>query len=260
MSQINLQQVSKTYANGFTALRPLDLKIEAGSFTAILGPSGAGKSTLLRTINGLVWSTTGSVCIGDQPLTRRNLRSVRSHIGMVFQDFSLVERLNVATNVLCGRLSKRSAFLSLLHMFRPEDLDIARTVLTRVGLAQKAWERCDKLSGGQKQRVGIARALAQQPQIILADEPVASLDPRNSLEIMDLLQTICREEGLTVVANLHQVDLARTYADRIIGLNQGHKVFDGTAAELDDIQLQRIYQNDKPIQQPPLVAAALAYT
>jgi phosphonate transport system ATP-binding protein len=161
---------------------------------------------------------------------------------MVFQRFNLVERLSVVTNVLTGRLGHRSWFGSLFFLFRKEDMEIAQETLDRVGLTSKAWSRADKLSGGEQQRVGIARALAQRPEVILADEPVASLDPVTSEEIMGLLREICDRDGITVVVNLHQVDLARRYADRIIGLNAGRLVFDGTPCQLSDQVLETIYE------------------
>jgi phosphonate transport system ATP-binding protein len=163
---------------------------------------------------------------------------------MVFQHFNLVDRLSVMTNVLVGRLKHRSWLGSLLYLFRREDLTIAHEALDRVGLVDKCWERADKLSGGQQQRVGIARALAQRPKVILADEPVASLDPVSSEEIMCLLHEICRRDGITLLVNLHQVELARRFADRIVGLNDGKVVFDGSPAQLDKNALFKIYQRE----------------
>ncbi|MEW5904404.1 MAG: phosphonate ABC transporter ATP-binding protein [Pseudomonadota bacterium] len=244
MSQIIIRGVAKRYANGFEALKDVSVDIEAGSFTVILGPSGAGKSTLLRTLNGLEMPSAGSVHIDGEQLTLRSLRNVRAHVGMVFQHFNLVDRLSVMTNVLTGRLSHRSWLGSLLYLFQRSDMEIAQDALSRVGLTDKAWNRADRLSGGQQQRVGIARALAQQPRVILADEPVASLDPVTSEEIMGLLREICTRDGITVVVNLHQVELAKRYADRIIGLNAGHVVYDGPASGLDRATLARIYSRN----------------
>lgn len=241
MAQINIKDVTKRYANGFEALKGVSAEIEAGSFTVILGPSGAGKSTLLRTINGLETPTAGTIRIGEQIVAKQTLREVRSQVGMVFQHFNLVDRLSVMTNVLTGRLSHRSWLGSLLYLFQHGDLDIAHDALVRVGLTDKAWSRADKLSGGQQQRVGIARALAQQPRVILADEPVASLDPVTSEEIMGLLREICTRDGITIVVNLHQVELAKRFADRVIGLNEGLVVYDGPATGLDRATLSRIY-------------------
>lgn len=245
MSFIQLNQVGKTYSNGFTALQPTTVSIEAGTFTVILGPSGAGKSTLLRIINGLETATAGEVIVHDRQLTAKTLRKVRSRTAMVFQQFNLVGRLNVMTNVLTGRLYSSPWWASALYLFDKRDYNIARQALAKVGLTEKAWERADKLSGGQQQRVAIARALAQQPDIILADEPVASLDPVTSEEIMGLLLEICRQDGITVVANLHQVELAAKFADRIIGLNRGRVVFDGAPTELIHQELvQTIYERE----------------
>jgi len=244
MAQIIIKDIGKRYANGFEALKGVSAEIAAGSFTVILGPSGAGKSTLLRTINGLETPTAGSITVGSQVVSKDNLRQIRSQVGMVFQHFNLVDRLSVMTNVLTGRLSHRSWLGSLLYLFRRCDIDVAHDALIRVGLTDKAWNRADKLSGGQQQRVGIARALAQQPRVILADEPVASLDPVASEEIMGLLREICTRDGITVVVNLHQVELAKRFADRVIGLNDGLVVYDGPASGLDRATLSKIYNRN----------------
>lgn len=244
MAQIDIKNVCKCYPNGFEALKGVSVEIAAGSFAVILGPSGAGKSTLLRTINGLETPTAGTIQIGENIVTPSTLREVRSQVGMVFQHFNLVDRLSVMTNVLTGRLSHRSWLGSLLYLFRKEDIDLAHDALIRVGLTDKAWNRADKLSGGQQQRVGIARALAQQPRVILADEPVASLDPVTSEEIMGLLREICTRDGITVVVNLHQVELAKRFADRVIGLNDGLVVYDGPASGLDRATLSKIYNRN----------------
>lgn len=244
MYVIELHKVSKTYNTGLQALKPTTLDIAASSFTVILGPSGAGKSTLLRMINGLESTTSGEVIVLGQKLTPQNMSRLRAKAAMVFQHFNLVGRLNVMTNVLIGRLHYNPWWMSLLYLFKKQDTAIARWALARVNLTAKAWERADRLSGGQQQRVGIARALAQQPQIILADEPVASLDPVTSEEILKLLQKICREDGIAVVASLHQVDLAMGFADRIIGINSGEVVFDGAPKELGSDRLREIYRRE----------------
>ncbi len=241
MSRIEIASVSKTYDNGVAALKPITLDIAAGSFVVLLGPSGAGKSTLLRTLNGLETPSTGEVRIDGEVLCRANLRAMRARIGMVFQQFNLVGRLNVMTNVLCGRLGKRSGLGSLFFLMRRSDLERGHAVLARVGLTDKAWERADRLSGGQQQRVGIGRALAQEPAVLLADEPVSNLDPATSREIMDLISDICRRDGVTTIVSLHQVELARRYADRVIGLNDGNVVFDGPVGDLTEEVLRRIY-------------------
>jgi len=258
MSAISIQSVTKRFPNGFEALKGIDAEITAGSFTVILGPSGAGKSTLLRLLNGLETPSRGSVRIAGEKLGKHNLRKTRSRVAMVFQQFNLVERLSVVTNVLTGRLAHRSWIGSVFYLFRSADMDVAREALVRVGLTDKAWSRADKLSGGQQQRVGIARALAQRPKVILADEPVASLDPVSSEEIMGLLREIRDRDGITVVVNLHQVDLAKRFADRIIGMNGGRVVFDGAPAELTPQALRTIYQREG-VEHDSSLDLALAY-
>lgn len=258
MPIITLNNVHKTYANGTSAVRGISLALDAGQFTVILGPSGAGKSTVLRMINGLETPTQGSVSVEDVVLSRRTLSKVRRHVGMVFQQFNLVGRLNVMTNILVGRLGYRSWLGSVLHLFRREDFDLAHQALTRVGLTDKAWARADQLSGGQQQRVGIARALAQQPRVILADEPVASLDPLTSDEVLSLLQKICHQDGIAVVANLHQIEYTRQYADRVIGLNAGQVVFDGPPSALDEHALAAIYQ--RPVTPQTKEVADVGFT
>ena len=244
MAMIEMVKACKRFPGGQEALKDISTAIEPGSFTVILGPSGAGKSTLLRLINGLEPLTAGTVKVAGNALERRKLRAMRAQVGMVFQQFNLVPRLSVMTNALTGRLAYRSWMGSVLHLFRREDLDIAHEALARVGLAEKAWCRADQLSGGQQQRVGIARALAQQPKVILADEPVASLDPVSSEEIMALLKGICDRDGITLLVNLHQVELARRFADRVIGLNRGRLVFEGSPQELSRDVLETIYRRE----------------
>lgn len=258
MSTISIESVTKRFPNGFEALKGISTDIAAGSFTVILGPSGAGKSTLLRLLNGLETPTGGSVRIAGETLEKATLRKLRSSVAMVFQQFNLVERLSVVTNVLTGRLAHRSWVGSVFYLFRNEDMDIAQEALARVGLTDKAWSRADKLSGGQQQRVGIARALAQRPKVILADEPVASLDPVASEEIMGLLREICDRDGITVVVNLHQVDLARRFADRIIGMNSGKIVFDGSPKHMTQSVMRTIYQRED-IEDDNSLDLALAY-
>jgi phosphonate transport system ATP-binding protein len=258
MSTISIQSVTKRFPNGFEALKGIDAEIRSGSFTVVLGPSGAGKSTLLRLINGLETPTSGKVTIDGETVEERNLRAIRSRVAMVFQQFNLVGRLSVVTNVLTGRLAHRSWIGSVFYLFRKEDLDIVQEVLARVGLTDKAWSRADKLSGGQQQRVGIARALAQRPKVILADEPVASLDPVSSEEIMSLLREICDRDGITVAVNLHQVELARRFADRIIGMNSGKIVFDGKPEQMTQSVLRTIYRREG-IEDDNSLDMALAY-
>ena len=237
---IEVAGLAKRFGNGVVALAGVDLIIEAGRFVVVLGPSGAGKSTLLRCINGLETPSAGGAVVEGRAVDRHSLRAIRTRVAMVFQRFNLVSRLNVMANVLCGRLGKRSTLASLFYLMRKDDLDVARRALDRVGLIDRAWDRADRLSGGQQQRVGIARALAQEPTIMLADEPVASLDPATSEEILDLLSKI-QKQGMTMVVSLHQVEYARRYAERIIGLNDGSVVFDGPPEALSDAVLETIY-------------------
>jgi phosphonate transport system ATP-binding protein len=259
MPAISIRSATKRYPNGFEALKGINVDIHKGSFTVVLGPSGAGKSTLLRMLNGLETPTTGEVRVSGEPVEKRTLRRCRAQVGMVFQQFNLVSRLSVVTNVLTGRLAHRSWLGSLFYLFRQDDLAIAHEALARVGLVDKAWNRADKLSGGQQQRVGIARALAQQPRIILADEPVASLDPVSSAQVMELLREICERDGITVVVNLHQVELAKRFADRVIGMNSGNIVFDGATGQLTPAALHAIYQQSRADEHEcPDVALAYA--
>lgn len=244
MPLIKLDHVHKIYPNGFHALHGIDLQIQAGEFVTVIGRSGAGKTTLIRLFNGLEAATQGRVIIDNQALERRTLRKIRSQVGMVFQHFNLVDQLNVMSNVLCGRLATRHWLPSLFYLFSKQDFHAASHALERVGLTDKAWNRADKLSGGQQQRVGLARALAMQPKIILADEPIASLDPVIGEEIMQLLKDICRQDGITVVANLHQPEFVKKFSDRILGLVDGQVVFDGKPAQLTEDILATIYQKN----------------
>jgi len=236
-----------TYPNGTVGMKNLDLEIEPGEFVVIVGSSGAGKSTLLRAINGLNRLTAGSVEIDGRAVPQREgreLRELRKGIGMIFQDFRLVKRLNVLSNVLIGRLAHVPAWRSMFNFWPQADRDIALDALQRVGIPEKAWTRASSLSGGQQQRVGIARALAQQPAIILADEPVASLDPVTTHQIMRDLVRINRELGITTLVNLHFLDLAREYGERLIGLRHGELVYDGSARTVTDEDFRDIYGRD----------------
>ncbi|MBU1405867.1 MAG: phosphonate ABC transporter ATP-binding protein [Proteobacteria bacterium] len=250
---ITLEQVSKGYPNGFVALKPTSLCFEKGSFTVLLGPSGAGKSTLLRCINFLNTPSSGRVSVEGLGLLNGNrvlLRSHRRRTAMIFQQHQLIDRYSALDNVLIGRIGNYSALRTLLPLPRRDHL-IALESLDRVGLLHKATERVDNLSGGQQQRVGIARGLAQQPTIILADEPVASLDPATSAQVLSLLHSICKEDGLTAIVSLHQVELAKTYADRVIGLANGEVVFDGDSHALTPQILETIYHKPHtPAAQP----------
>lgn len=230
------------YPGGARALHPTDLDFAEGAFTVLLGPSGAGKSTLLRSLNGLVPLTEGHVETARLGALRgaRAWREHRRATGMVFQQHQLIGRLTSFANVLSGRLGHHSALRSLLPLPEAEKR-LALEALERVGLIDFALRRADQLSGGQQQRVGIARALAQRPSLILADEPVASLDPATAVRVLELLHGICRQDRLSAIVSLHQVDLARRFADRIIGIGAGRVVFDGRPETLDDAAIRRIY-------------------
>lgn len=241
---VRVDQVKVVYPNGTVGLSTTSLEIGANEMTVLLGPSGAGKSTLLRALNLLVAPTDGTV-INHEGVALADRAAIRAHrreTAMIFQQHQLIGRQTALQNVLTGRLGKHSFFRTLLPFSRTERR-LALASLHRVGLFDKALSRCDNMSGGQQQRVGIARALAQQPSIILADEPVASLDPAASERVLSLLRQICREDGLSVVVSLHQLDYAREFADRIIGLAGGKVVFDGPPSELNDNALVRIYGN-----------------
>jgi phosphonate transport system ATP-binding protein len=239
---ITIRGLSKRYGD-FEALHHIDLDVKKGEFLVILGASGAGKSTLLRCINHLTEPTTGDIDVDGKRSARDRaaMRRVRREVAMIFQHYNVVPRLSVLKNVLTGRLSAVPAVLSWFQLFPRKDIEIARECLRRVELEKKADLRTDTLSGGQKQRVGIARALAQQPKVILADEPVASLDPKTSRNVLDYLRQASRESGITVICNLHQVDYAREYGERIVGVAGGRIVFEGRPDELTDEALHLIY-------------------
>ena len=241
---IRFEHASVTYPGGVHALRDLTLEIPDGQLLIVVGLSGAGKSTLIRAINGLVPPTAGDVIVDGVSVrnaSARQLRELRSTIGMIFQTFNLVKRTTVLNNVLMGRLRATGTLRSLLGWYRPADIEIAMRALERVDIVEKAYVRASNLSGGQQQRVGIARALAQEPKILLADEPVASLDPPTSHVVMRDLQRINRELGITTVVNLHFLDLAKVYGERIIGLRDGELVYDGTGAEANEDVFRDIY-------------------
>ena len=252
-SVLTLQDIAVTYANGVAALAPTSLSVAKGRFLVLLGPSGAGKSTLLRCMNGLVRPSQGDVTAegrGSIFQSREALRDHHRRTGMIFQQHHLIGRLSALQNVLLGRLAAHSALRSVFPLPKADRL-IALQALERVGLLDRALDRADQLSGGQQQRVGIARAMAQRPDIILADEPVASLDPVTGEKVLADLHRICREDGITAVVSLHQVDLARRFADRIIGLSGGRIIFDGSAAQLGGSTIDEIY-----VAAPPRKAAA----
>lgn len=238
---IRIRSLTKHYGSN-AVLRGIDLDVAAGEFLVVLGPSGAGKSTLLRCINGLTTPSAGELAAaGFDATDPRNVRKLRRQVAMIFQHHHVVPRLTVLKNVLTGRLGQVSTLASVLQLFSRQDVALAMDCLRRVELDHKAQQRTDALSGGQRQRVGIARALAQRPQVILADEPVASLDPKTSRLVLQYLRAACRDLGITVVCNLHQVDYAREFGDRIVGLAGGKLVFDGRGDELRDSHLNLIY-------------------
>ncbi|EOH97062.1 phosphonate ABC transporter, ATP-binding protein [Enterococcus moraviensis ATCC BAA-383] len=244
---IQFENVTKTYNNGVKGLKNINLTINDGEFVSVIGLSGAGKSTLLRSINRLNEISEGNITIDGVSITKankRDLRRIRRNIGMIFQHFNLVKKSSVQKNVISGRLGYYSTFKSIFGIFSKEDYALVNDALGRVGLADKLHSRSDELSGGQQQRVSIARTLVQQASIILADEPVASLDPITTQKIMKDLKKINQELNHTVVINLHSVDLAREFSSRIIGLRDGEVVFDGTAAEATDEVLTSIYGAD----------------
>ena len=241
---LRIEHLTKVYPNGVQALTDVSFDVPRGQFVAVIGLSGSGKSTLLRCINRLVEPTSGKVIFDSVDVTACNdaaLRRVRRRIGMIFQHFNLVNRSPVVTNVLAGRLGYVNPVWSLINRFSPADMAKANAQLERVGLADKAGNRADALSGGQQQRVGIARALMQDPALILADEPVASLDPVLAHSIMKHLDQINRDDGVTVLCSLHFLDLVHAYADRVVALNDGKLMFDGLPSEIDDAKFKEIY-------------------
>jgi phosphonate transport system ATP-binding protein len=251
---IEFNHVSKVYPNGTTGLKDIHLNIQRGEFVVIVGLSGAGKSTMLRSINRLHEITEGEILIDGKSISAakgRQLREMRRGIGMIFQSFNLVRRSSVLRNVLSGRVGYHSTMRTVLGLFPKEDIRLALDALERVNIGEKAYVRADLLSGGQQQRVSIARALAQEAKIILADEPVASLDPLTTHQVMDDLKRINLELGITTIVNLHFIDLAREYATRIIGLRAGEVVFDGPVSEATDARFAEIY--GRPIQKDELL-------
>ncbi|MBM3477685.1 MAG: phosphonate ABC transporter ATP-binding protein [Alphaproteobacteria bacterium] len=239
-----IRNLRKEYRAGVPVLRDVSLEVGGTGMTAIIGPSGTGKSTLIRCINRLVDPTAGEILFGGQDLARlkgRALRKARRRIGMVFQEYNLVERLSVIENLLCGRLGYVPVWRAWLRRFPPQDVARAFDLLDAVGLGDFATRRADALSGGQRQRVGIARAIMQDPELVLADEPTSSLDPKTSVEIMELLARLARERGIPVVVNIHNVELAKRFAERIVGMSLGAIVFDGAPSELRESDLLAIY-------------------
>jgi len=243
---LKIEKLYKTYDSNTFALQDVSIVVDPGEFVVVLGKSGSGKSTLLRCINRLVEPTSGKIFIDDKEITgasQSHLRQLRKKIGMVFQQYNLVERFSVQTNVLVGKLASISNTASLLNLFPKTDVDKSRQILNRLGLTGKELQRADKLSGGQQQRVGLARVLMQSPQLILADEPVSSLDPATSIQIMDLLAEFNKKDGVAVICNLHLPSLAKEYGSRIIVLSQGRIVYDGPPTQLSESKLSSFYNN-----------------
>ena len=238
---LEINNLKKTFENGSPALKGVDLKINKGEFVSILGPSGSGKTTLLRTINGLETSTGGEIYFNNKKVINNNISEVQKKTGMIFQEFNLVNNLSVINNVLTGLLNTSNKFLSLFYLFSKEQKIEALRSLETVGLLDKSYSRSDELSGGQRQRVGIARAIIKNPLLLLADEPVASLDPKSSNLILSLLKKINQEFGTTILCNLHQVDLAKKYSDRLVGLMDGKIIFDEKSSNINESYLKKIY-------------------
>ena len=241
---IKFDKVNKVYPNGLHALKNISLEINQGEFVAIIGLSGAGKSTLLRTINRMHDISERSLTVNGQEindLAGKDLRKFRRKVGMVFQSFNLVTRTTVVNNVLTSRVPDMPLWKSIIGLYSKEDKVIALEALDKVGILDKAYVRADQLSGGQQQRVALARTLAQKPEIILADEPVAALDPITAKQVMDDFKKINKELNMSVLINIHHVDLALKYADRVIGIKAGEIVYDGPSAEVDSEVLKQIY-------------------
>src|SRR5215216_5209926 len=242
-----VEHLTKVYPGGTRGVDDVNLTVKDGEFVVLIGLSGSGKSTLLRCINRLIEPTSGRILLDGVDITAANtaeLRKIRRNIGMIFQQFNLVRRSSVLTNVLTGRLGYVSPWQSMLRHFGDEDYGRALINLDRVGLRERAHQRSDRLSGGQQQRVGIARALMQEPKIMLADEPVASLDPATSHSVLKYLQQLNKEDGIMVLCSLHFLSLARRYADRVVALKGGEIVFDGPALEIDEVRFKSIYGED----------------
>ena len=245
---LTLRHLAKSYVAGKPVLTDIDLEVGAQGITAIIGPSGTGKSTLIRCINRLVEPSAGEILFDGHDLAKLSgtaLRRARRHIGMVFQEYNLVERLTVMENLLSGRLGYVSSWRAWRRKFPPDDIHRAFELLETVGLSGFAHRRADALSGGQRQRVGIARAVMQEPKMLLADEPTSSLDPKTSVEIMSLLAEVGRSRKIPVLINMHDVELAKRFADRVVGMSGGRIVFDGPPAMLSDDVLKQIYGGEE---------------
>jgi len=239
---LEIKNLKKTFDSGTEALTNVNLKVKKGEFLSILGPSGSGKTTLLRSINGLESIDSGKIFFDNEKINNNNLFEVQKKTGMIFQEFNLVNNLSAINNVLTGLLNSSSKFFSMFYLFTKDQKLEALKSLETVGLLEKAYERVDELSGGQRQRIGIARAIIKKPKLLLADEPVASLDPKAADLIMSLLKKINKEFNITVICNLHQVDLASKYSDRVVGLLDGEIMFDKTPSNMNKISIGEIYK------------------
>ena len=241
---LQVKELKKEYVSGNPVLKGVNFSIEEAGLVAIIGPSGTGKSTLLRCINRLIDSTKGQIIVNDVDICQtkgKPLRKLRRQLAMVFQEYNLVERLSVMENVLSGRLGYMSTWQAWRRNYTQQDINSAYELLGSVGLAEHATKRADSLSGGQRQRVGIARAVMQNPSIILADEPTSSLDPKTAVEIMELLEKFALEKNIPVLINMHDVNLAKRFAKRIIGMSNGYVIYDGQPEGITDDHLKEIY-------------------
>ena len=238
---LKIKKLKKIFPNGVKAIREIDLNIEAGEFVTILGPSGSGKTTLLRSINGLETIDSGQILFQNQIISEKSLPNIQKKTGMIFQEFNLVNNISVINNVLRGLLHSSSRFLSMFYIFEKKQKLAALEALDTVGLLNKAYSVSNELSGGQRQRVGIARAIVKKPLLLLADEPVASLDPKSSNLILSLLKKINQQFGTTILCNLHQIDLAKKYSDRVVGLIDGKIIFNEKSTNINKSYLKKIY-------------------
>jgi len=238
---LEINDLKKTFDNGTPALKGINLKVNKGEFVSILGPSGSGKTTLLRSINGLETASGGEIYFNNKIVKKNTILDVQKKTGMIFQEFNLVNNLSAINNVLTGLLNSSNKFLSLFYLFSKNQKIKALRSLETVGLLEKSYSRSDELSGGQRQRIGIARAIIKKPLLLLADEPVASLDPKAANLILSLLKRINQDFGTTILCNLHQVDLAKKYSDRIVGLMDGKIIFDENSSQINTTNLEKIY-------------------
>ena len=238
---LEINDLKKTFDNGTPALKGINLKVNRGEFVSILGPSGSGKTTLLRSINGLETANGGEIYFDHKIVNKNTISDVQKKTGMIFQEFNLVNNLSAINNVLTGLLNSSNKFLSLFYLFSKNQKIKALRSLETVGLLEKSYSRSDELSGGQRQRIGIARAIIKKPLLLLADEPVASLDPKAANLILSLLKRINQDFGTTILCNLHQVDLAKKYSDRIVGLMDGKIIFDENSSKINTTNLEKIY-------------------